>query len=147
MKATLNGIELGYEDAGTGAPPLVLIHGFPLSRDAWRPQLEALGSTRRVIVPDLRGFGESGASTGPTTMPRFAEDLKALLDHLGTGPVVLAGHSMGGYIALAFAGAYPEMLKGLALVGTKSGPDTPEGAAGRKATAEKVKGQGTGVVI
>ncbi len=147
MKVALNGIVLGYEDTGQGLPPLVLIHGFPLSRGAWRPQLDGFGPTHRVIAMDLRGFGESGAVPGPVPMTRFADDLKALLDHLGTGPVVLAGHSMGGYIALAFANAYPKMLRGLALVGTRSGPDTPEGAAGRRATAEKVKGQGTGVVI
>lgn len=80
-------------------------------------------------------------------MAAYAADVRALLEHLATGPVVLVGHSMGGYVALAFARQYPEMLRGLVLVGTKAGPDGPDAAAGRRATAEKVKADGVQVVI
>ena len=73
-----------------------------------------------MVVPDLRGLGESEATEGPVSMDRFAEDLHALLLHLNTGPVILVGHSMGGYVALAFAKAFPQDLQGLVLVGTVS---------------------------
>jgi pimeloyl-ACP methyl ester carboxylesterase len=80
-------------------------------------------------------------------MAQYAEDLHALVQQLKTGPVVLIGHSMGGYVSFAFLRQYPEMVRGLILVGTKSGNDTPEAAAGRRATAEKVQAKGIEVVI
>jgi pimeloyl-ACP methyl ester carboxylesterase len=80
-------------------------------------------------------------------MSLFAEGLYSLLQHLETGPVILAGHSMGGYVALAFAKAFPQMLRSLVLVGTKAGADTQEGAAARRATAEKVRVDGVSVVV
>ena len=146
MQATLNGVTLSYTDEGQGSP-LVFIHGFPLSRETWQKQVESFRSTHRVIAPDLRGLGQSEAQPGTNTMERFADDVHALLRKLETGPVVLVGHSMGGYVALAFARRHPEMLRGLVLVGTKAGADTPEGAAGRRATAEKVKLEGIDGVV
>jgi 3-oxoadipate enol-lactonase len=146
MHATVNGIGLDFVDMGRGLP-LVFVHGFPLGRGAWQQQLDALRSSHRVIAPDLRGFGDSDTVPGPTTMGQYAADVHALLQHCGTGPVVLVGHSMGGYVALAFAREFPEMLRGLVLVGTKAGPDTAEVAAGRRATAEKVASQGVQELI
>jgi 3-oxoadipate enol-lactonase len=147
MQTIVNGINLSYTDEGSGGPALVLIHGFPLSRGAWSRQVEAFSDTRRVIAPDLRGLGQTDAQAETNTMDKFADDVNALLAHLGTGPVVLAGHSMGGYVALAFARRHPQMLRGLVLVSTKAGADTPEGAAGRRATAEKVKLEGIDGVV
>ena len=80
-------------------------------------------------------------------MAQCAADLRALLEQLTTGPMVLIGHSMGGYVALAFACQFPEKLRGLVLVSTKAGPDTAEAAAGRRAMAEKVKAEGVQVVV
>jgi pimeloyl-ACP methyl ester carboxylesterase len=80
-------------------------------------------------------------------MAEFAADLNELLQQLKTGPVVLIGHSMGGYVALAFARQFPDMLRGLVLVSTKAGADTPEAAAGRRATAEQVRADGVKVVV
>jgi 3-oxoadipate enol-lactonase len=146
MQATVNGVKLMVTDEGKGTP-LVALHGFPLSRGAWQKQVDALKSSYRVIAPDLRGLGESEARPGANTMSQMADDLHALLEHLNTGPVVLIGHSMGGYVALAFARKYPKLLRGLVLVGTKSGADTAEAAAGRRATAEKVKTEGAHIVV
>lgn len=140
------GVIMAATDEGKGLP-LVFVHGFPLSRGAWRRQVEGFSATHRVIAPDLRGFGDTPPVPGTSTMDRFAGDLHDLIQQRGTGPIVLAGHSMGGYIVLAFARHYPELLRGLVLVGTKAGPDTPEGAAGRRATAEKVQAEGTAPVI
>jgi pimeloyl-ACP methyl ester carboxylesterase len=146
MRTTVNGIELGYTDEGQGTP-LVFVHGFPLSRGVWRKQIDAFRASHRAIALDLRGFGESTTPPGPTTIVQYAEDLESLLQELATGPVVLIGHSMGGYVALAFARRFPVMLRGLVLVGTKAGQDTPEAAAARRATAEQVKAEGVRGVI
>lgn len=139
-------IGIAYTDEGEGAP-LVLLHGFPLSRGAWAPQVEAFRYTHRVIAPDLRGFGESDSSAGAVSMERYADDVAALLDRLGVGTVVLAGHSMGGYVAFAFLRRHRERLRGLVLVATRAAADTPQAAAGRRATAEKVRDEGVGPVI
>jgi pimeloyl-ACP methyl ester carboxylesterase len=80
-------------------------------------------------------------------MRQFADDIWRLEQHLDLGPVILTGHSMGGYIALAFAKAYPKCLRGLVLVGTKAGADSPEVAETRRATAEKVRQMGASVVV
>jgi pimeloyl-ACP methyl ester carboxylesterase len=146
MQMTVNDVTIGYTDEGRGVP-LLFVHGFPLSRGAWQKQIDTLRSSHRTIAPDLRGFGESETGTGPVTMAQYAEDLHALVQQLKTGPVVLIGHSMGGYVSFAFLRQYPEMVRGLILVGTKSGNDTPEAAAGRRATAEKVQAKGIEVVI
>lgn len=143
MQAIVNGISLSYTDEGKGAPALVFVHGFPLCRDTWSHQVEAFRASHRVIAPDLRGLGQSEAQPGTNTMERFAQDVHALLGALGTGPVVLVGHSMGGYVALALARLHADLLRGLVLVATKAGADSAEAAAGRRATAEKVKLEGT----
>jgi len=144
--ATVNGVRIAYTDEGEGTP-LLFVHGFPLNRHTWSKQMEAFKASHRVIAPDLRGFGDSEATAGAVAMSQFAGDLLALLRVLGTGPVILAGHSMGGYVALAFANAHAEALRALVLVGTKAGADTPEGAAARRATAEKVRSDGIGAVV
>lgn len=146
MRARINGIEMAFTDEGQG-PSLLFVHGFPLCRGTWSKQVEAFRAIYRVIAPDLRGLGESEATVGPISMSRYAEDLHALVNHLNTGSVILIGHSMGGYVALAFAKAYPQALRGLVLVGTKVGADTPEAAAARRATAEKVRAQGVAGVV
>ncbi len=93
---------LAYEDRGRDTP-LLLIHGFPLNHYMWDPQLEALAGRARMVAPDLRGHGASGSPHGVYTMERLAEDCKALLDALAiTEPVVVCGHSMGGYVSSGF---------------------------------------------
>ena len=146
MQATINGTKMSYTDEGKGLPVL-FIHGFPLSRGAWGKQIDALKSSYRVIAPDLRGLGENDAVKGTVTMTQFADDIHALLQQLKTGPAVLVGHSMGGYVALAFAKKYPDVMRGLVLVATKAGADTADAAAGRRATADKVKAGGSSVVV
>ncbi|MDP2874735.1 MAG: alpha/beta hydrolase [Holophaga sp.] len=146
MRMNVRDIQIAYTDRGSGIP-LVFLHGFPLNRDAWSKQVDAFRIAFRVIVPDLRGFGESESSRGAVSMSCFAEDLLTLLQHLKTGPIILVGHSMGGYIALAFAKAFPQMLRGLVLVGTKAAADSPEAAEARRGTAEKVRLEGVSVVV
>ena len=91
MKDFINGITMAWEDSGAG-PAVVLIHGFPLNRRMWHPQVAALTAAGyRVITPDLRGFGESDAPDGPYSMELFGDDVAALLDHLGIECAVVAG--------------------------------------------------------
>lgn len=143
--ARINGIELAYSDRGEGEA-IVLVHGFPLNRAAWAPQLEALSPSTRVIVPDLRGHGDSEAPLWHYTMPMFADDLAGLMDHLGIERAVMCGLSMGGYILFSFYGKYPERVSALILADTRAGADTPEVREGRFQMAQTAYRKGMGPV-
>jgi len=134
-------VDLAYEEHGTGIP-LMLVHGFPLNRSIWRPLVPLLESKFHLVLPDLRGFGQSPVTEGTYSMRLLAEDLRALLDTLNIEKVVLAGHSMGGYVSLAFAQAYPHRLAGLALVSSQAAPDSPETRASREKSIEETKRRG-----
>ncbi len=142
---TANGIDLAYAQHGTGVP-VVLIHGFPLEHSIWDETIGPLAETCRLIVPDLRGFGGSSAPDSSYSLEDMAADLAGLLDHLGLEKATLVGHSMGGYIALAFARRYPERVSGLALVASQPLADTPEQKKGRYETAGKVVEGGVSIV-
>jgi len=140
-KFSINNLSLAYARRGKGAP-LVLIHGFPLDHSIWDEVVPLLSSDFELILPDLRGFGESVSPAPAWTMTDLAADIASLLDHLGIESAFLAGHSMGGYVALAFAAAYPQRVRGLALVASQSAADTPERKAGRYAEAHHIAEQG-----
>lgn len=129
MLLSVNGVRLAYSDSGTGSPTLLLVHGFPLNRSMWDPQLGALRQHARVVAPDLRGFGASEAGPpGPLTMDQHADDLAGLLDALGLHePVVYCGLSMGGYVGFAFWRRHRARVRALVLADTRATPDTPEG--------------------
>ncbi|RJP52507.1 MAG: alpha/beta fold hydrolase [Anaerolineaceae bacterium] len=137
---------LAYERLGRGAP-LVLIHGFPLDHSIWDEVTPLLSSTFDLILPDLRGFGESVSSAPAWTMRDLADDLAALLDHLGLESAFLAGHSMGGYVTLAFADAYPQRVRGLALVSSQAAADAPEKRSARHAQARQIAEDGIGEMV
>ena len=138
---TVNGIKLAYERFGHGTP-LVLIHGYPLDHTIWKQVVPLLENDYDLILPDLRGFGQSGTSRPFYSMADMAADLAALLYSLKIEKAVIAGHSMGGYIALAFARASPERVLGLGLVASQPLADTPEKKAGRYQEAEHVLAHG-----
>jgi 3-oxoadipate enol-lactonase len=125
-------------------PALVLIHGFPLDRRIWAPQVDFLAPTHRLIPPDLPGFGVALHEKSIQTMDDYAKWLLAMLDGLGVGSFILGGHSMGGYIAFAMHRLAPERLAGLALISTRSAADSPETAATRETNAEKALKEGPG---
>lgn len=133
-----NGFDMFYRDTGSGIPVL-FIHGFPLTGDIWKYQIETLGTMARVIVPDLRGFGRSGITPGPFSMDLFARDMKGLLDELGIDKAVLAGISMGGYISFAFYRLFPARVRALVLLDTKAGADPEEGKKGRLDLARRAR--------
>lgn len=143
---THNGLELAYERRGSGAP-LALIHGYPLDHSTWDEAASLLARDFDLILPDVRGLGESAAAEDAYTMADLASDLAALLDHLNIDKAYVAGHSMGGYIALAFARAHPHRLLGLALVSSQAAADTPERKEGRYASAKQVAETGVGSVV
>jgi pimeloyl-ACP methyl ester carboxylesterase len=129
---------MAFEERGSG-PPVILLHGYPLSRAMWAPQRLELARRYRVITPDMRGMGETPPSDVEFSMDMLADDVIALLEHLSiNGPIVLGGLSMGGYVAQAFAAQHPERLRGLILMDTKAVADTPEMAQKREETAAEV---------
>lgn len=94
---------------------MVLVHGFPDDGSIWTGTAQALAASHRVIVPDMPGVGKTPLD-GSSSIAAMAAKIKALLDSLGIEKVVIAGHSMGGYIALAFAKQFPGSVAGLSLV-------------------------------
>lgn len=144
--ARVRGIEIAYDDNEREGAAVVLLHGFPFNRSLWREQAAALGATRRVITPDLRGHGETTVTSGQTTMETMAEDVAALLDTLGVGRVVLGGLSMGGYVTLAFFRLFPERVRALVLADTRPQADTDEARETREKTARQALGEGMSAI-
>jgi pimeloyl-ACP methyl ester carboxylesterase len=146
LKREINGFLMNYDDIGSG-PAILLIHGFPLDRTMWTYQVDALSDNYRVITPDLRGHGKSEPVPGPYTMDGMAEDLHALLAQLDVSRVVLAGLSMGGYIAFAFWRLFPQQVRALVLADTRSAADTSEGRKARYAMIERVQVEGSEAIV
>ncbi|MEE4493301.1 alpha/beta fold hydrolase [Streptomyces sp. BE230] len=145
-----DGTLLAYDDLGPAGelPPVVLVHGHPFNRSMWQPQTAALVTAGyRVIVPDLRGYGDSGVvpgGTGRTLLADFADDIAALLDHLGLARAVVGGVSMGGQIAMEFHLAYPERVVALVLADTSPVAETEDGKAFRNRLADRLLAEGMG---
>ncbi len=141
--APINGVSIAYRDTGSGTPVL-FIHGHPFNQSMWDTQVAALSWKYRVITFDLRGYGASEVpSAEATTLETMAADINALLDHLNIPTAVVAGLSMGGQIAMAFADQFPKRLSGLILAATFSHADTPEGANARRAMADRFIREGS----
>jgi pimeloyl-ACP methyl ester carboxylesterase len=125
----------------------VLLHGFPLDHHLWDEALPLLEDKFEVILPDLRGFGESTTVDSPYSMDDYAADIAGLLDALGLQKAAIVGHSMGGYVALAFARLYPERVRGLGLVSSQVLADAPERKEGRYKSAADVAANGIGSMV
>src|SRR5215469_8282206 len=130
-------MSLSNTDRGRGLP-LVLLHGFPMDRRMWDAQVGEFCAKHRVIAPDLLGFGQS-KSEEPFSIESQADAVHALLRQVGALPCVLAGLSMGGYIAFAYARKYPNGLRGLVFVDTKAEGDSAEQKQGRQQMIELVR--------
>lgn len=127
---------------GSGGNAVVMIHGFPLTRDIWDAQAKALARTHRVVLPDLRGMGASSVPDGPYLMETLASDIAATLDALAIERAAFVGHSLGGYVALAFARMYTERVTRLALVCSRIAADTREIAENRRKNADSIEREG-----
>jgi pimeloyl-ACP methyl ester carboxylesterase len=145
-KVNVNRIHLAYERRGQGRP-LVLLHGFPLDHHLWDDVAPLLEDSFDIIVPDLRGFGNSTMIESALSMDDYASDIASLLDHLNIQKAAIVGHSMGGYVALAFARRYPERVSGLGLVSSQLLADPPERKEGRYKSAADVEANGIGSVV
>jgi len=145
-KINVNGIQLAYERRGKGTP-LMLLHGFPLDHHLWDEVIPLLEDKFDLIIPDLRGFGGSRAVDSFYTMEDYAADVAGLLDHLDIQKAAIVGHSMGGYVALAFARLYPDRVSGLGLVSSQALADNEERKQGRYKSAAEVADHGIGSVV
>lgn len=141
-RARMGGREMWYELRGHRAP-LLLIHAFPLDHEMWRPQIETFAKVRRILAPDLMGFGSSDEH-GRETLDQHADDLVALLDRLGFPQAVVCGLSMGGYIALALWRRHPTRVAAMVLADTRSGADSESTAADRRRLASRIRREGVG---
>jgi len=147
-KINLKDVQLAYERHGKrGSTPLVLLHGYPLDHHLWDAVVPLLEDTFDVITPDLRGFGESTLGASSPSIEDYATDVAGLLDALGIQKTAMVGHSMGGYVALAFARLYPERLSGFGLVSSQVLPDPPDRKEGRYKSASDVEENGIGNVV
>jgi pimeloyl-ACP methyl ester carboxylesterase len=137
---------LCYTDEGRGEP-VVFLHAFPLDGRMWREQRTDLVRSLRVIVPDFAGFGASKDVPHRSSLGAHADDIAHLLDRLGIERTTLVGLSMGGYIALAFAGRYPNRLARLALADTKATPDTAEAKIARDQNIALLEKEGASALV
>ena len=125
---------------------LLLIHAFPLDARMWEPQLTTFGARLPIVAPHLPGFG---GTPGPEilTMSVAAEACIAAMDEAGVDDAAVCGLSMGGYVAFELWRAARTRVAALALANTRAEPDTPEGAAGRRALAERLGKEGIGFLV
>ena len=136
--------QVGYDEAGAGQPVL-LLHGFPHDRTLWAAQLAAPPAAARLIAIDLPGFGESAAAEVPS-MDHWADWVAAAMDALKLERAVIAGLSMGGYLAFALWRRHPQRVQGLVLADTRAGADTLEGQDKRVAMQATVLKDGPAAI-
>src|SRR5271165_6823040 len=138
--------QLFYEKSGSG-PDVVLLHPFPLNQHFWDAIVPRLITRYRVVLPDLRGHGDSDAGDGPVTMAKLADDLDRLCRELDITRAIFVGVSIGGYTLFEFWRRYRERVGGLVLANTRAGAEASEGRAARLQIAEKVEREGTAAFI
>jgi len=133
--------EIFYEIQGQG-PAVVLLHPFPAHHEFWLPVIPALESRYQLILPDLRGHGDSGAGDGPAFMAKHAADIARVMDTAGVGKAAFIVCSIGGYIVFEFLRRFRARVSALALCNTRPQADAPEARANRLKAAETVLEQG-----
>jgi 3-oxoadipate enol-lactonase len=134
--------EIVYQTLGDG-PPVVLLHPFPANHEFWLPVAEALASRYRLILPDLRGHGESGVGEGPATMEKHAADVIRVMDDADVGRAPILGVSIGGYVLFELWRRSRTRVAALGLCNTKAPADNAEARAGRLQAANDVLDRGT----
>jgi 3-oxoadipate enol-lactonase len=134
--------EIVYRVMGDG-PRVVLLHPFPVNHEFWLPIAEGLATSYRLILPDLRGHGDSGVGEGPAMMEKHAADIRRVMDDAGIGRALLIGISIGGYALFEFWRRHHVRVSALALCNTKAPGDSAEARAGRLQAAKDVRERGT----
>jgi 3-oxoadipate enol-lactonase len=141
-RVTCDDAELVYDVIGSG-PPVVLLHPFPVNHEFWRPVLPALSNRYQLLLPDLRGHGDSGVGVGAATMTKHAEDLVRMCDEEGIGRAAFVGVSIGGYILFEFWRRHRDRVQSLVLCNTRASAETQESRAARLRSAAEVMDRGT----
>jgi len=133
---------ISYWILGDGLP-VVLLHPFPAHHEFWLPVAEALSTRYRLILPDLRGHGDSEVGEGPATMDKHAADLARVMNDAEVGRAPLIGVSIGGYALFEFWRRFRGRVAALGLCNTKAPADNAEGRAARLQAANDVLERGT----
>ncbi|MFZ0319194.1 MAG: alpha/beta fold hydrolase [Candidatus Sulfotelmatobacter sp.] len=134
--------EIVYRVLGEG-PPVVLLHPFPANHEFWLPVANALSTRYRLILPDLRGHGDSEIGEGPATMEKHADDISRVMDDAEVGRAPMVGVSIGGYVLFEFWRRHGGRVAAMGLCNTKAPADGPEARASRLHAAEDVLDRGT----
>ncbi len=145
-KIKINDVELAYRDEGQGKP-IVFLHAFPLNQTMWDEQIAEFSPAYRVITFNWRGFGGSKLGSENSSMSVFADDLSALLNHLGIKTATICGLSMGGYAAFAFYRKYADRVRALILCDTRATADTEDGKQARYKMAELARQSGASSMV
>ena len=142
QKIVSDGADIFYDVAGAGVS-VVLLHPFPVHHEFWLPATKYLASRYRLIMPDLRGHGESGLGDGTATMQKHATDVAHVMNDAGIDRAPLIGVSIGGYTIFEFWRRFRDRVSGLVLCNTKAPADTGESKAARLQAANDVLQRGT----
>lgn len=141
---------LAFDSVGNGPDPLVvLVHGWPLDRSTWQGVAARVARAGyRVLAPDLPDFGESPPSNVPlASVEAFADAVASFLAAFGSHRFAIAGHSFGGYVALALAERRPDLAAGLGLISCRTTADSDPARQGRRETIEKVRAGGSKALL
>ena len=138
----VDGLKVCYDDFGNGKVPVIFIHGFPFDKSSWKPQMDFLKNTNRVIAYDIRGFGKSIADNETTSMSLFADDLIKFMDALQLDKAIVCGLSMGGYILMNAAIRYPNRFKAIILSDTQCIADSPKAKEKRYKIIDQIESNG-----
>ncbi len=141
-----DGSKLYYTEVGQG-PAVVLLHPTPVDHRFWLRAAEILAPKYRVIVPDLRGHGQSELGEGPITVAKLAADAGRLLDHLEIGKALFGGCSIGGYTLYEIWRTMPARVEGMAFCCAKPQADTDAARTKREQTIAQVRERGTAEFI
>jgi 3-oxoadipate enol-lactonase len=139
-------VRLNFKESGQGVP-IILLHGFPFNNSIWDKVVPHLAGYARLICPDLRGHGKSPAPDGIYSMESMASDIALLMDTLSIEKAILVGHSMGGYISLAFIAEFQQRCIGLGLVASGANADLPEKRKSRYQIIADLEVNGTDTIL
>jgi pimeloyl-ACP methyl ester carboxylesterase len=140
-EAKIRGIRMVYDDLGAGEV-ILFIHGQPFNRSMWKDQTDVLNDKYRLIIPDLRGYGESGISGGMVLLDELALDLISLVEQLSIRKAIVVGLSMGGQIALEMYRWAPELFTSIILADTDARAEDANGYLNRLNLAAKIVDDG-----
>ncbi len=146
MLVKLTHLTMAHDDMGSRTP-ILFLHGYPLNRQMWQPQLDDLWDVARLLTVDLRGHGESTAPPGPYSMDALADDCAEFLEALRVRqPVIVCGLSMGGYVAMAFYRRHRARVNGLIFTATRAAADGEAARAARNAALQTAQTHGVAAI-